>query len=68
MIVGVLFLAIPLIGLLLAIVSLALAAAVMTRAPLRWRARAAVALVALVIGFAPIAVLIIAAASWPAGE
>jgi len=53
---------------LLSLVSLGVAAAVMARAPLSLGARAAVALVALGIGIAPIAALIVAAANWPAGE
>lgn len=68
MIVGVLFLAIPLIAMLLAVTSIAVAAAVMARAPLGWGARVAVAVLALALGFAPLVVLIVAAFNWPAGD
>jgi hypothetical protein len=68
MIVGVLFMAVPIICFVLAAVSLAVSAALMARAPLRAGGRAAAALGVLAIGFTPLALLILAAASWPAGD
>jgi hypothetical protein len=68
MIVAVLFLAVPLIFLALAAVSLATAVAVIVRAPFGGMARAAVAVIVVALGFVPIVLLVLTLINFPAGE
>ena len=68
MVVGTLFIAVPLIFLALAAVSLATAVAVIARAPFGGMARAALAVIVLALGFVPIVLLVLTFINFPAGE
>jgi hypothetical protein len=68
MVVGVLFLFVPLIFMTLPVVSLATAGALIARAPFGGMARIALAVVVVALGFVPSVLLVLTFMNFPGGE